>query len=111
MSGTSLTKLRIHLIINRLNIGYVLPYKTRSIERQDAAFYNVKRRILQKQLLLSIYYFIFSAANGHIQKQRRRNVHHQHQPKQCLRHSPHLHHRGTILVNGYAAKNNYHEES
>lgn len=47
MSGTSQTKLRINLIINRLNIRHVLPYKTRPIERQDAAFYNVKRRILQ----------------------------------------------------------------
>ena len=37
----------INLIINRLNIRHVLPYKTRPIERQDAAFYNVKRRILQ----------------------------------------------------------------
>ncbi len=47
MSGSSLTKLRIHLIINRLNICHVLPYKTWPIEWQDAAFYNVKRRILQ----------------------------------------------------------------
>ena len=64
MSGTSQTKLRINLIINRLNIRHVLPYKTRPIEWQDAAFYNVKRRILQKQSLLSfIYYSVLSAAN------------------------------------------------
>lgn len=64
MSGTSQTKLRIHLIINRLNICHVLPYKTWPIEWQDAAFYNVKRRILQKQSLLSfIYYSVLSAAN------------------------------------------------
>ena len=64
MSGSSLTNLRIHLIINSLNICHVLPYKTWPIEWQDAAFYNVKRRILQKQSLLSfIYYSVLSAAN------------------------------------------------